>query len=137
MKGRWVPHDIRDRIVDYLGYWTERTELPARQLLGWLELGAGKYHDWKKRYGKVNEHNGPVPRDFWLEDWEKQAILDYHDRHPLEGYRRLTFMMLDDDIVAVSPFSTYRVLKGAGRLDRHWAPPSKIRNRVRAAVAPA
>jgi hypothetical protein len=35
--------------------------------------------------------------------WEKQAILDYHARHPLEGYRRLTFMMLDDDVVAVSP----------------------------------
>jgi transposase InsO family protein len=58
-------------------------------------------------------------------DWEKRAILDYHDRHPLEGYRRLTFMMLDDDIVAVSPSSTYRVLKNAGRLDRRWAAPSK------------
>ncbi|MBI1895022.1 MAG: IS3 family transposase [Acidobacteria bacterium] len=90
-----------------------------------MGLGAGKFHDWKKRYGKVNEHNGPVPRDFWLEDWEKQAILEYHDRRPLEGYRRLTFLMLDDDIVAVSPSSTYRVLKAAGRLDRRWAPPSK------------
>jgi len=34
-------------------------------------------------------------------------------------------MMLDDDVVAVSPTSTYRVLKAAGRLDRHWAKPSK------------
>ena len=59
-----------------------------------------------------------MPRDWWLEDWEKQAILDYHDRHPLEGYRRLAFMMLDDDVVAVSPSSVYRVLKAAGRLDR-------------------
>src|SRR4029453_2327278 len=57
--------------------------------------------------------------------WEKQAILDFHDRHPLEGYRRLTFMMLDDDVVAVSPASVYRVLKAAGRLDRRWAKPSK------------
>jgi len=48
----------------------------------------------------VNEHNGWVPRDFWLEDWEKQAILDFHWKNPLEGYRRLTFMMLDADIVA-------------------------------------
>ena len=60
-----------------------------------------------------------------LEDWEKQAILDFHDKHPLEGYRRLTFMMLDDDIVAVSPSSTYRVLKTAGRLDRKIVTPSK------------
>jgi transposase InsO family protein len=73
----------------------------------------------------ANEHNGKIPRDWWLEDWEKQAILDFHERHPLEGYRRLTFMMLDDDIVAVSPSSTYRVLKAAGRLDRKNIAPSK------------
>ena len=39
----------------------------------------------------ANEHNGQVPRDWWLEDWEKKAILDYHDSHPLDGYRRLAF----------------------------------------------
>jgi len=95
-------------------------------LLGWLDLQTSKFHDWKKRYGKVEEHNGKIPRDFWLEDWERQAILDFHDRHPLEGYRRLTFMMLDDDVVAVSPSSVYRVLKAAGRLDRRtWAPSKK------------
>lgn len=112
--------------MDYLQYWTDRSELPAKQLLGWLGLSSSKFHQWRQRYGKANEHNGHVPRDWWLEDWEKQAILDYHDRHPLDGYRRLTFMMLDDDIVAVSPSSTYRVLKAAGRLDRRrWAPSKK------------
>ena len=102
-----------------------RAELPARRFLDWLALGTSKFHDWKDRYGKANEHNGQVPRDSWLEPWEQQAILDFHDRHPLEGYRRLTFMMLDDDVVAVSPSSTYRVLRNAGRLDRQWATPSK------------
>ena len=33
-------------------------------------------------------------------------------------------MMLDDDIVAVSPAATYRVLRAAGRLDRHRPKPS-------------
>ena len=94
-------------------------------MLAWMGLGTSKFHDWKRRYGKVNAHNGKVPRDWWLQDWEKQAILDYHDRHPLEGYRRLTFMMLDDDIVATSPASVYRVLKAAGRLDRRSFSPSK------------
>ena len=99
--------------------------MPAKRLLAWLGLGTSKFHDWKQRYGKANEHNAKVPRDWWLEDGEKQAILDYHDRHPLNGYRRLTFMMLDDDIVAVSPSTTYRVLKAAGRLDRGNHAPSK------------
>ena len=84
-------------------YWTERSDLPCKELLKWAKLPTSKYHTWLKRYGKINEHNGKIPRDWWLEDWEKQAILDFHDKHPLEGYRRLTFMMLDDDIVAVSP----------------------------------
>src|SRR5207249_3409458 len=41
-------------------------------------ITASKFYDWRERYGKVNEHNGWVPRDFWLEDWEKQAIIDFH-----------------------------------------------------------
>jgi putative transposase len=106
-------------------YWTERTDLPCKNLLVWAKLKANKYHKWKHRYGKANQHNGKTPRDWWLEQWEKQAILDFHDKHPLEGYRRLTFMMLDDDIVAVSPSTTYRVLKTAGRLDRKFQKPSK------------
>jgi putative transposase len=60
-----------------------------------------------------------------LAGWEKEAILAFHNRHPLDGYRRLAFMMLDDDVVAVSPSSVYRVLKQAGRLDRKWQKPSK------------
>jgi putative transposase len=125
LKGAWVPHDTRDEIVDYVNRWTKCTELPARRLLGWMGLATSKFHDWKHRYGKANEHNACVPRDWWLEDWEKEAIVAYHDSHPLEGYRRLTFMMLDDDVVAVSPSNVYRVLKRASRLDRRWFSPSK------------
>lgn len=100
-------------MVDYVRHWKERTGIPAKQIVAWLGVQAGKFYDWKNRYGKVNEHNGWIPRDHWLTPDEKQAILDFHDRHPLEGYRRLTFMMLDADVVAVSPASVYRVLKAA------------------------
>jgi hypothetical protein len=30
-----------------------------------------------------------------MEPWEKEAIIGFHLQNPLEGYRRLTFMMLD------------------------------------------
>jgi len=106
--------------------WTKRTGLAAVQLLLGLGLAASKFHQWKHHYGTPHAHNRRIPRDGWLEPWEKQAIVEYHDRHPLEGYRRLAFMMLDDDVVAVSPSSVYRVLKAAGRLDRrNWAPSKK------------
>ena len=105
--------------------WSGKTELPAEKFVGWLGIARGKFFDWKKRYGKANEHNALVPRDFWIEDWERQAIVDFHDGNPLEGYRRLTFMMLDQNVAAVSPATTYRVLKAAGRLDRWNRSPSK------------
>lgn len=37
--------------------------------------------------------------------------MEYHGKHPLDGYRRVTYMMLDADVVAVSSSTTYR---GAG-----------------------
>jgi putative transposase len=112
-------------VVDYVKHWSQRTELPRTRLVRWLGLGTSKFYQWQERYGLANEHNGHVPRDFWLEDWERRAILDFHDRHPLDGYRRLTFMLLDDDVVAVSPSSVYRTLKTAGRLDHRKFSPSK------------
>jgi len=88
-------------------------------LIGWLGISASKYYNWQNRYGKANEHNALIPRDFWLTEEEKQAIIDFYKDNPLEGYRRLTFMMLDQDIVAVSPSSVYRVLSAAELL-RRW-----------------
>jgi len=116
-----VPHDLRDQVVDYVRRWSAKTEIGAGRFIHWLGVAASKFYNWQKRYGRVNEHNGWIPRDFWLEAWEKQAILDYQERFPLEGYRRLTFMMLDADVVAVSPSSVWRVLSQAGRL-RKWQP---------------
>jgi putative transposase len=119
-----VAHDIRDQVVDFVGRWSDATEISTAQFIRWIGVAASKFYDWRIRYGKVNEHNGWIPRDFWLEEWEKQAIIDYHHRFPLEGYRRLTFMMLDEDVVAVSPASTWRVLSQAGLLERWNKKPS-------------
>jgi transposase InsO family protein len=110
---------LRDEVIDFTNEWTKKSEVSRKQFLGWLGLSSGKFYDWKKRYGKVNEHNGKVPRDFWLLDWEKQAIIDFYDKHPKEGCRRLAFMMLDADVVAISASSVWRVLRNAGLL-RRW-----------------
>jgi transposase InsO family protein len=112
-------------VVDYVRRWNERTEIPAGRFVGWLGITSSKFHDWRQRYGKVNEHNAWIPRDWWLEDWEKQAIVRFSFEYPLEGYRRLAFMMLDRDVAAASPSSVYRVLKAAGRIGRSTNKPSK------------
>jgi putative transposase len=124
LTGTWVPHDTRDAIVDFVKRWSDKTGFAVTCFLLWIGIATSKWHSWKDRYGKANEHNAWIPRDHWLEAVEKQAIIDFHARYPLEGYRRLTFMMLDTDVAACSPASVYRVLKGAGLLERHNSKPS-------------
>ncbi len=67
------------------GRWSEATEIGAGRFVGWLGVSSSKFYDWRERYGRVNEHNGWVPRDFWLEDWEKQAIINFHFEEPAGG----------------------------------------------------
>jgi len=116
---------VRDAVVDFVNRWSRRAELAVKHMVGWVGIGASKFYDWRGRYGQVNEHNAWVPRDHWLEEWEKAAILDFERQYPLEGYRRLAFMMLDAEVVAVSPTSVYRVLKQAGRLQPWSRKPSR------------
>ena len=117
--------DTRDEVVDYVRHWADKTNLPAATLIRGLGLSRSKYYAWSRRYGRVNEHNAWVPRDHWLTDGEQSAIVAYHDAHPREGYRRLTYMMLDEDVAAASPASVYRVLRAADRLSRWNRKPSK------------
>ncbi len=105
--------------------WSANTEIAADRFVAWIGVARGKFFAWKRRYGKVNEHNALVPRDHWLLDDEKRAIIAFHEQLPLEGYRRLTYMMIDRNLVAASPSSVYRVLAGAGPLDRWNKKPSK------------
>lgn len=105
---------LRDEVVVFVGQWATRSGLAVRQLLTGLGLAPGKYQAWRHRLGQSNRHNALAPRAFWLLPWEREAILDFAQRHPGEGYRRLTYRMLDADVVAASPSSVYRVLKRGG-----------------------
>lgn len=125
MRDEWTQPDIRDEVVDFVRTLKNKTQIGQRQIVGWLGVNRSKFYEWKRRYGKANEHNGLVPRDFWLELWEVDAITAYFIAHPEEGYRRLTYMMMDEDIVAVSASSTYRTLTKVGLLAQRIVKKSK------------
>ena len=120
MTGDWIPRIIRDDVVSTVERWCLKTETPINKAIQQLSISASKYYQWRQRRGIENQHNNVLPRAFCLEDWEREAILAYHSTHPDEGYRRLSYMMLDENVVAVSPSSVYRVLKSGGRLQK-WA----------------
>ena len=63
MSGQWTESDIRDDIIDFIVLWSKKAEIKALRLVDWIGITLSKYHHWKGRYGKVNQHNGTVPRE--------------------------------------------------------------------------
>lgn len=98
--------------------------------MGYLSLYSTTYYNWQKRsIANRLEDEKPIGRNpDRLLDWEKEAIIDYYLLHQDKGYRRLTYRMIDEDIVYVSPSTVYRCLKGAGLLMR-WSEYRPIGNR--------
>jgi putative transposase len=89
-------------------------------MLACISLSSSKFYSWKQRQSIENQHNNKQPKQNWLLAWEVAAIINYRLLHLDEGYRRLTYMMLDENVVAVSPASTYRILKREGLLTTTW-----------------
>ena len=83
-----------------------------------IGISCSKYYSWIDRFEHPNNHGCSIPKKHWILDWEREAIINYAHTHTGEGYRRLTYMMIDDNIAAVSPSTTYRALKSAGLLNR-------------------
>lgn len=120
-----MPSDIRDQIVDFVRKWSAKTGIAVGFFIKNIGISRSKFHQWRDRYGRVNEHNSWIPRDHWLLAHERAAIVQYFEEHPLDGYRRLAFMMLDADVVAASPSTVYRVLSAEGLLGNRFSKPSR------------
>jgi putative transposase len=80
-----------------------------------LKLNRATYYRWKARakVGQLDDQRpqwsrqrGPLPE-------EEQATVEYAKAHPRDGYRRLCWQMVDEDIAFLSPSAVYRIL------DRH------------------
>jgi hypothetical protein len=67
-------------VVDFVHHWNER-EFDRGLLIRGLGIRASKFYSWEKRYGKENEHNGKIPRDYWLHEWEKERIIEFYKDH--------------------------------------------------------
>ena len=75
MKYPTAPAKMRDAVIDFILHWSNRTGISISSFLAWLGMANSTFYNWRDRYGLQNRHNGVIPRHFWLEDWEKQAII--------------------------------------------------------------
>lgn len=74
--------------------------------------------------GYSNEHNSNLAKINWTTPEEIAAVISYardhysnNDFFLRDGYRRLTYRMLDEDVAAISPSTVYRILKKEGLLN--------------------
>jgi transposase InsO family protein len=97
-----------------------RTGWPLRRILRRLGLPRARYHDWKGRARRDRLEDaravGLCYRAILPE--EKEAVIRYALEHPKDGYRRLCWQMVDEDVAYMSPASVYRVLDDADLLYR-------------------
>ena len=98
-----------------------RSKWPLEPILACLGVPRSVYFSWRARAeeGPLAETpRGPTSYDRLLPD-EVEAIKEFALRHPKTGYRKLTYMMLDQDIACASESAVYRVLREADLL-RRW-----------------
>ncbi len=111
--------------MTFVQEWQAKTEYETSQFTTWLGVGRSKYYSWVNRQGVENQPKGVPPKQHWLTELEKAAIVNYYADHRQTGYRRLAYMMLDENVAAVSPSSVYRLLSTTGLLRSTTAEPSK------------
>lgn len=98
-----------------------RTGWTIRRILRRLRFPKSRYYDWKRREEQERLEDlfsGARVSPHAILPEEKEAVVGYALRHPKEGYRRLAWMMIDEDVAYVSPSSVYRILRDADLLYR-------------------
>jgi len=94
----------------------ERAQEQSDQPLSWIlsELGLTRsvYYDWLERQKEGTlADRVVVPRSPLVAlPEEVEATVGYAKAQPREGYRRLTWMMIDGDIAYLTPSTVYRIL---------------------------
>lgn len=118
MKGTWIEPDHKDEILDYISNITYKSDIKINQMINWIGIPKSKYYYWKNNDTVPDKSKATIPKRHWILNWEREAIIEYALNHIGEGYRRLTYMMMDENVVAVSPSTVYRVLKRVGLLNK-------------------
>jgi transposase InsO family protein len=98
-----------------------RTGWTVRRILRRLGCPKSRYYEWRERAREERlDDRVPGARSSVYEVLaeERETIVAYALAHPRDGYRRLAWMMVDEDVAYVSPSSVYRILDDADALYR-------------------
>ena len=116
---------VKREVLDLVETSKERTAecvgWPLGRILGALGVTRSRYHAWQRRARCDALQDRSTARVADLDavtTEEKQAVREYALAHPKDGYRRLAWQMVDEDVAFLSASSVYRVLSEADLLYR-------------------
>ncbi len=88
------------------------SDQPLNWILDELGLTRSVYYDWLEKAvtGSLADHV-VVPRSpLAVLPEEIEVVVTYAKARPRDGYRRLAWMMVDEDVVYLAPSTVYRIL---------------------------
>jgi putative transposase len=95
---RWVEPDVREEVISLVNTYRPKSDLALSFFLNVFGITSSKFFSWITRTGKANRHNGSAPRKHWITASEREAIICFAKNNPDEGYRRLTYIMIDSSV---------------------------------------
>ncbi|MCB9503064.1 MAG: IS3 family transposase [Deferribacteres bacterium] len=111
----------KQRILRYINQIQARSDQPLAWVLQHLDLSRNTYYRWRQRAARGELDDKPsfqLNLEAALPE-EIDAVIRYALEHPADGYRRLAWMMIDEDIAYLSPSSVYRILSDKDLLYRY------------------
>ncbi len=126
-------------ILETVAQAQERTAQPTEQVLAQLELATATYYRWRERQAADRlEDRVVVPRRALLLPTPEEvlAVRGFALDHPATGYKRLTWMMIDEDVAYLRAYQVYRILVAQNLLARRPTPPTETLRRPAAADHP-
>ena len=122
MKGRTgTPAETKQEMLKTVEETRERSGWTVSRILRHLGLPRSVYYDWRGRKGRLKDL---APPGYLLErplPEEIDEVVAFALANPREGYRRLTWMMVDADVAYLSAATVYRILSERDLLCR-WKP---------------
>lgn len=91
----------------------DRTKQPVQEVLDQIGMPSATYYRWHEREqeGRLDDRIVVPRRQAILPTpAEEVAVRDFALAHPATGYKRLTWMMIDEDQVYLRPYQVYRIL---------------------------
>jgi transposase len=102
LKSRFTAAEKR-RVLRIVEVARERTGWSVRRVLKLLALGRSRYYEWRRRDEKdrLNDLATGYRSLHTILPEEQEAVIQYALAHPKDGYRRLCWQMIDEDVAYV------------------------------------